>query len=286
LIGAELKIADVRTITPAIFDEIRQAAVDYQVVRIRGQQLESADVVAFAGRFGRLNTWEDGAKTGAQKSEASGDFAEIGTVSNVVIDGVPIGAYANLELNWHSDKVTSLKPPSFTVLYAVEAPSGEGETVFASVAHAAEALAPEVLERLSSYDLKNSKAANAAGLREGLEPITDVTTSPGQVHPLVTQHPETGRPVLFLGRRLHAYIPGLSVEESEHVLDEVWAHATAERFQWIHDWKPGDVVIFDNRSVLHGRKPFSPEKRRHLQQLIVEGERHVIPYGRESLAVA
>ena len=78
----------------------------------------------------------------------------------------------------------------------------------------------------------------------------------GAVHPLVRLHPVTKRKALFLGRRPGAYIHGLSVEESEKVLDAVWAHATQERFAWYQKWRAGDLVLWDNRCVMHRRDAF------------------------------
>jgi taurine dioxygenase len=280
-IGADLHIDDVQTLDETAIREIKKAAVAYQVVRIRGQELGAAAVVHFAKRIGDPTVRgqeTDEAKDSPRRDNKLTDdrFPEIGAVSNIVENGAPQGAYGNKELFWHSDMVTREKPASFTVLYAVEAPSGEGQTVFTSVTLAAETLPAERLAELSELSLKNSGAANAAGLVEGFDEITDVTTSPGRVHPLISAHPETGRPALFLGRRMHAYITGLPVEESEKLLDEIWAHATQERFQWEQDWRPGDLVIFDNRGVLHRRNPFSPEKRRLLQQIVLRGEHPVI----------
>jgi taurine dioxygenase len=289
-IGADLQIIDVREIDEETVREIKRAAVAWQVVRIRGQELDPFDVVRFAKQIGDPTI--RGRDTRERKGSPSRDnkltddrFPEIGAVSNIVEEGKPQGAYGAVELYWHSDMVTNEKPASFTVLYAVEAPSGEGQTVFASGTLAAEALPPERLAQYARLSLKNSAAANAAGLVEGFEEITDVTTSPGRVHPLVSVHPETGRPALFLGRRMHAYIPGLVVEESERLLDEIWAHATQEQFQWEQDWRPGDLVIFDNRGLLHRRNPFSPEKRRLLQQIVLRGEHPVIRYEPAAQAV-
>ncbi len=282
-IGADLEIEDVNSGDSELWHEIERAVVEHQVVRIRGLDLGPAQVVAIAKRLGDPTV--RGAETREGPAEKRRDnkltderFPEIGAVSNIVENGEPMGAYANHQLFWHSDMVTNEKPASYTVLYAVEAPSGEGQTVFTSAVLAAEDLPAERLAELTRLTLKNSKAANAAGLVEGFDEITDVTTSPGRIHPLISKHPKTGRPALFLGRRMHAYIPGLEVEQSERLIDELWEQATQERFQWTQDWRPGDLVLFDNRSVLHRREPFSPEKRRLLQQIVLKGRESVIPY--------
>jgi taurine dioxygenase len=111
--------------------------------------------------------------------------------------------------------------------------------------------------------VKNDTTYNAGGqLREGFAPVTDVRACPGATHPLVRTHPETRRNELYLGRRRNAYIHGLEVAESEALLDTLWAHATQDFLAWRHQWRVGDVVIWDNRCVMHHRDPFDPGGRR------------------------
>jgi len=93
-------------------------------------------------------------------------------------------------------------------------------------------------------------------------PTGDPRTSPGTVHPLVAIHPETGRRALYLGRRRNAYIEGMTLEESDALLDEVWAHATRDQFAWRHHWRAGDLVLWDNRCTMHRRDAFDPGARR------------------------
>lgn len=281
--AADLTVPDINSGDPGLWGEIERAVTENQVVRIRGLKLSPAQVVAVAKRLGdptvRGKETDEGVGSNKRDNKLTDDrFPEIGAVSNIVEDGEPQGAYGNLPLDWHSDMVTRQNPASYTVLYAVEAPSGEGQTVFASSVLAAEALSPEKLAELTRLTLKNSKGVNAAGRVEGFDAVTDVTTSPGTIHPLVSKHPKTGRPALFLGRRMYAHIPGLSVAESERLLDEIWAHTTAQQFLWVQDWRPGDLVFFDNFSVLHRREPFAPTSRRLLQQLVLKGSHPVIPY--------
>jgi taurine dioxygenase len=109
-------------------------------------------------------------------------------------------------------------------------------------------------------------------LRKGFQRTLDVRRTPGAVHPLVRLHPVTQRKALFLGRRPGAYIHGLSVEESEALLDSVWAHATQERFAWYQKWRAGDLVLWDNRSVMHRRDAFDESLRRLMHRTQIVGE--------------
>ena len=288
-LGADIVVPDIDSDEPAIWAAVEQAALTHQVIRFRGLKLDASQVVAIARHLGSpFVRGEETARLGAppnatveqMREDAKNtdeSHPEIGVVSNVVENGKAKGVYGSQNLIWHSDMVTADIPAGFTVLYAVEAPSGEGQTIFTSIHAAAEALSATDLTELAGYTLKNSRAANAGGAVESFGEITDVTTSPGKIHPLVTVHPITGRPGLFLGRRLHAYIPGLSVEESERKLDAIWAHVTRDEFQWTQDWRPGDLVVFDNRAVLHRREPFSPDGRRVVQQIVLRGTPPPVP---------
>src|SRR3546814_3862798 len=80
-------------------------------------------------------------------------------------------------------------------------------------------------------------------------------------------HPETGRNALNLGRRLNAYIPGLEVEESEKLLDQLWAHAAQDFLSWRQKWQVGDVIIWDNRCTMHRREDFDPRSEEHTSEL-------------------
>ena len=86
--------------------------------------------------------------------------------------------------------------------------------------------------------------------------------TPGTLHPLVCIHPDTGRPGLYLGRRRNAYIEGLSLDESEALLDEIWREATRDQLTWRHQWRVGDLVLWDNRCTMHRRDGFDPASRR------------------------
>jgi taurine dioxygenase len=110
-------------------------------------------------------------------------------------------------------------------------------------------------------------------VRPGMSLDMDFRTVPGPSHPIISTHPETGANLLFLGRRHGAYVNGLSLEDSEALLNELWAHATQPRFTYEHHWAPGDVVVWDNRATLHKRDPFASDSRRVLYAAQVEGHK-------------
>src|SRR5437763_1668106 len=115
---------------------------------------------------------------------------------------------------------------------------------------------------------------NSAGFkRQGYDDVTDPRRAPGARHGLVRTHPETGRKCLFLGRRRNSYIVGLELEESEALLDALWAHATQPRFAFRQQWQVGDLMIWDNRCTLHRRDSFDPSARRVMHRTQIKGDR-------------
>jgi len=94
----------------------------------------------------------------------------------------------------------------------------------------------------------------------------------GEVHPILRQIPGTDQEALFLGRRTNGYISGLPLDESELLLDELWAHATQPAFTYRHHWSVGEVVVWDNRVVMHRRHPVSADEIRFMWRTQTRGE--------------
>ena len=200
----------------------------------------------------------------------------ISMVSNIRHDGRPIGTLGDGEVVWHSDMSYHDVPISASMLYAVEIPPAGGRTGFINMYHALETLPANLQTRLMSMTIKNDGTYNSAGqIRRGMSPVTDVRTSPGVSHPAVRTHPETRYNALYLGRRPHAYVNGLPVDESEALLNLLWKHATSLP-AWFHEWRVGDVIIWDNRCAMHRREPFDPAARRLLQRAQCKGTRPVL----------
>ena len=109
--------------------------------------------------------------------------------------------------------------------------------------------------------------------RKGFEHVDDLTKLPGPQHPIVRTHPGTGRQALYLGRRKNSSIVDMALEESEMLLDTLWAHAVKHGPVYQHDWTVGDLVVWDNRCVMHRRKPFDPSTRRVMHRTVCQGER-------------
>jgi len=155
------------------------------------------------------------------------------------------------------------QPPIASIMYSIEVPPVGGDTGFMNMYSVYDRLPETLKERISGLSIKHDRSYTAVGdLRHGYEPVVDVVNSPGSVHPIVRTHPMTGRKALYLGRRLNAYIVGLPVPESEALLDELWEYTNDPQFSWHHKWRVGDVVIWDNRCLMHRRDSFDPATRR------------------------
>jgi taurine dioxygenase len=269
-LGAELTGADLRSIDNDAFASIHRAWLDHEVLLVRNQELTDRDLIAFSRRFGEL----DQAPVQENGRRAVEGHPEIYIVSNIVEQGVAIGSLGSGEAVWHTDMSYLADPPKASVLYAIEVPESGGDTIFCTMYGAWEALPAALKQRIADLRVKHDGTYNSGGyVREGVTPTGDPRTSPGSVHPLVQVHPETGRRGLYLGRRRNAYIEGLPVEESDALLDELWAYATDLRLTWRHRWQCGDLVLWDNRCTMHRRDAFDPTARRvmHRTQIRASG---------------
>jgi taurine dioxygenase len=267
-LAAEIGGVDLKEIGEEEFRAIHHTWLDHLVLLFRGQQLADGDLVRFSRRFGDLD-WAPVQETGRRFVEG---YPEVYVVSNVVENGVPIGSLGAGEAIWHTDMSYLEMPPKASMLYALEVPPAGGNTYFCNMVRAYECLPEPLKHRIDGMQLKHDATYNSGGyVRQGLLADDDPTASPGAYHPLAPVHPETGRRVLYLGRRRNAYIAGLPLVESEALLDELWSYATRDEFVWAHQWRPGDVVLWDNRSTMHRRDAFEPSLRRILHRTQIKG---------------
>ncbi len=269
-LGAEIEGVEVaRPLEAETLAAIGKAWLEHLVLVFRGQSLDDAGLVAFSRRFGRLEKAPVAEKAVGVVHVPR--LPEVTVVSNVVEGGLPLGSLGDGELSWHSDMTYLATPPPASILYGIEVPPDGADTWFNNMYLAYEKLPAALKERIKGLRSNHTSSYTSAGtLRQGYENVTDVTRAPGTMHPLVIEHPGTHRKALYLGRRQHGYIEGLSLAESEALLDELWAHATRDEFAFAHKWRQGDVVMWDNRCVMHRRDAFDPSVRRilHRTQLL------------------
>jgi len=268
-LGAEVRAGDLRRLDDAAFAWVLQAWHDHCVVLFRGQALSDADLIAFSRRFGDLD-WAPIQETGRRFVEG---MPEIYIVSNVKVNGEPIGSLGDGEAVWHTDMSYLDMPPKASMLYSLEIPTSGGNTSFCSMYAIYDALPAELRERIAGLKIKHDGTYNSGGyVRQGVTPTDDPRTSLGALHPLVCTHPDTGRRMLYLGRRRNAYIGGLELAESEALLDELWSYVDLPQFCFEHVWRVGDLVLWDNRCTMHRRDAFDPKQRRIMHRTQVKGE--------------
>ncbi len=268
-LGAELRGVDLRRIDDAAFEAIHQAWLDNLVLLVRGQLFTDADLVAFSRRFGAL----DQAPVQENGRRFVDGYPEIYVVSNVMENGVAIGSLGAGEAVWHTDMSYLPDPPKASMLYALEVPPSGGDTSFSNMYAAHDSLPADLRARVVGLQVKHDGTYNSGGyVRLGVTPTDDPRESPGTPHPVICTHPETGRRMLYLGRRRNAYLMGLDLAESEALLDALWAHAGRASLCWTHRWRVGDLVIWDNRCTMHRRDPFPAETRRVMHRTQIKGE--------------
>lgn len=260
VLGAEIRGIDLsRGLDDRQYERVNQALLDHRVIVFRGQDLSDDALLAFSRRFGTL----DKAPPNENGKQFVPGYEEIYVISNVVEDGVAIGALGAGEASWHTDMSFLPDPPLGSVLYSLEVPPAGGDTWFLNTVLAYQSLPVDLRARVDGLSLKHDSTTNSGGfIRYGYEKPTDLATSPGTVHPLVITHPESGDRALYLGRRLNAFVVGLPIEEGEALLDELWSHVAKPEFTWAHSWRKGDLVMWDNRVTMHRRDSFDNQYRR------------------------
>lgn len=270
-LGAEIRGVDLsQDLDAATLGAIREAWAAHQVLRFRGQRLSEASHLAFTAHMG-------GVMPPNSSSMTPTGHPEILLVSNLGPDGQPTDlGLGSGEAVWHSDMTYMDEPPAGSCLYAREIPPAGGNTCFNNMYTAYQTLEPELREEVRALRIIHDTSRNSAGrLREGAEPVSDPNNAPGPRHPIVRTHPFTGRKALYLGRRAFSYVEGYALEQSEALLDRLWAHATQDQFAWCHEWQVGDMIMWDNRCVMHRRDPFDASQRRVMHRTQIRGEQPV-----------
>lgn len=263
-LGAEISGVDLsKPLDDETFARIHKAFFDNEVAFFRNQNLTPEQQVAFTRRFGMLEHH-------VRKEARLEGFPEILIISNVLDEeGKPIGSQ-DAGRFWHSDLSYRKEPSMLSALYSIEVPERGGriygDTGFASTTAAYDALPEDMKRRVAGlknmhsyryYRTKNRAAQaeeSARGGRVVQEPELSeeqLASVPDVEAPLVRTHPVTGRKGLFVNEAHTSHIPGLPREESDALLSELYRHITRPEFQYVHQWRPGDLLMWDNVAVQH-----------------------------------
>jgi len=270
-LGAEVSGVDLSLpLAAGTFAEIRKAWLDHLVLRFREQTLSDPALLAFSKLFGEL----DPPGPNPYGKPFLPEHPEMNVISNIKTGGAPIGGLGDGEAIWHADMTYVDSPPKAAILHALEVPLSGGDTYWANMVLAYRKLPANLKKRIEGRVAVHDATYNSAGvMRKGCQEVTDPRKAPGAQHALIRVHPETGRECLFLGRRRNSYIVDMELEESEALLDEVWAHATQAEFTFCQKWRVGDVLIWDNRCTLHRRDCFDPNARRLMHRTQIKADR-------------
>ena len=262
---ADIENVDVRDITEAEFTRLYDAWLRFGVLRLRHQAIDEAQLQAFSSRFGPLEEIPMGRLPAAARRKIKNRY--VTQLSNIVVKGKPIGGLGNAEASWHADMTYIEQPPPASILLGVEVPSHGGNTYFADQQAALAALPAALRQRVAGLRIKHDAAHTSIGsLRPGFSDFSDPRDAPGAVHPICRQHEETKQWSLYLGRREWAYVDGLDLADSEALLDELWSYAALPAHVWCQVWQPDDLIIWDNRRVLHRRDGFDQNARRLMKR--------------------
>lgn len=220
---------------------IRAAFAAHHVLVFREQQLDKQAQLDFTLQFGDLDVHA--------AMNAGDDVPEVHTVSNLNAEGQPEPGKLG-STHWHSDKSYRQVPSTATFLHAIDVPEGGGDTWFADMASALDALPPERQQYLSSLRVVHSWERSVAKTQGSTISAKEREQWPAVAHPLTPRHPENGRKAIFIGQHA-SHIEGLPLREGETLIADLQTHCTQSRFIYKHQWRAGDLLMWDNRCLLH-----------------------------------
>jgi taurine dioxygenase len=246
------------------FQAVRQAFLDRDgVMLIRGQRIGREQHIAFSRRFGELETHD------AVPLDRDPDMPEILLVDNQPRKGGGAAYGKMIGHEWHSDLAPSLRPAGISFLRALRMPSVGGDTLFANMYAAYEALSPgmkKMIEGLSGVYIRGRKGVTAEWEKENRR------INPPVAQPLVRTHPLTGRKALYVSDSVRA-LEGMTAAESRPLVEYLVRHATQPRFTYRHYWRADDLLVWDNRCTMHlALGDYDPSEVRQLERTTVKGE--------------
>nr|WP_243849722.1 TauD/TfdA family dioxygenase [Paraburkholderia rhizosphaerae] len=251
------------------FARLHRAHLDYHVLVFRDQRITPDQHVAFSRRFGPLQKH-------VLHQFALPGHPETLIVSNIVENGKPIGL-GDAGHFWHSDLSYKEKPSLGSLLHAQELPAEGGDTLFANMHLAYDALPTQLRDKVAGLRAEHTYLARYAELqarspwRPNLTPQQIAEVKP-VVHPVVRTRPETGRKAIFVSEHFTTRIVGLPEDESRALLDELFAHSVRAEFVYRHQWRDHDMVFWDNRSLMHLAAGTPDHLRRKLYRTTIEGD--------------
>ena len=264
-LGAEIRGVDLaRPMSDDTFRFVEQAWHDNLVIVFRGQTLDTAAQVAYGSRFGDL------APVRKVNLVRETEHPAIMYISNRKENGRFVDQLPEGEMQFHIDQCYTETPPKATILYAMNIPSSGGDTLFSNNYRAWERLPDGVKVKIAGRTALNVYDYQNAGTIKN-DRISD--DAPRFAHPIVCTHPATRRKCLFVNRLMTVAIDGLDKTESDDLLETLFAAVEQPDNVWGHNWRVGDVLMWDNRCTSHARQDFPAQELRLMRRLTVKGEK-------------
>ena len=271
-LGAEVCGAD---LSRPFADDERQAVADafleHHLLCFRGEPLSAADFAAFARRFGEPQVQ-------LLRNQRDGEVPEVSILDSTYArpEDKPADLRQVRLSGWHTDDSYFEVPAKATLLQSIEIPDSGGQTSFCNTRRAYEDLDPALKERLDALKAVHGYDTARAPGRPKARTQTEVEETPEVVHPLVRVHEDTGKKALYFNSNRTDRILGLTRGESDGILDLVHAAITQPRYRYDHEWQVGDLLIWDNRCLVHAvNMDFPVGQRRLHQRMLLLGNRPV-----------
>ena len=266
-IGAECIGLDAARATAGDAEALKRALADHGVMFLRGQQLSPGALRDFGALFGPVETpIRDRFKVPGQD--------DVYVISNIVEDGKPIGN-PNDGFGWHTDQSYMVHPTAYTFLYGVETPAEGAATQFATTVKAYDDLDEAGRARFAAMQAVHSLQRIQEDRTWDLPLSPDeLARAPDVAHPMVRTHPLTRRKALYFGTKRACYPIGVPEGERHAFIDGLVDRCTKPGYVYSHPWQPGDLVMWDNRGLLHSATEYDRQKyRRRMHRVSVTGER-------------
>ncbi|MBX9775042.1 MAG: TauD/TfdA family dioxygenase [Xanthobacteraceae bacterium] len=267
-LGAEITGLDLRQpLDDATAQVIRDAFDQHIFVVFRAQKLSEEDQIRAAGYFGKVHIRRRPVTTRDPGGQFDTPFM---LVTNIVENGKSIGVFGDGEMWFHHDTSYYPEPHRATLLYSMKLPSWGGNTCFSNMYKAYENIPRPLRDKLEGkkvlqvHDYKRRE-------RLDLDKI-DLNSVRHHEQPIFITHPATGRKALYISRLMSARIVGLSRDESAAVLEQLFEISEDPAIVYEHEWKLGDLVIWDNWCSIHARKDFPRDQPRLMRRLTIEGQ--------------
>jgi len=244
---------------------IERAFADHPVLVFREQTLGPGELGAFGRCFGRL-------KKHSRVDYRHHEYPEVSWLTNVDTDGKVDWFGVKRATDWHTDSPYEDQPPRLAILHAKEVPSSKGGTMFADMRAAYDALSGEMKQRLAGMVGLHGRHDGPAGVKlyQGDPDERLDRDYPEKARPAVVTHPVSGRTVLFVNPFHTHGFEGMARDEAWTLIEELAAHSTQDRFVYYHQWRVGDVLMWDELATMHrGAGDYRPDERRVLLRTIV-----------------